>query len=64
MMTNPDDDEFRDLRNERDAALATLERVRAWRDELAQNRGGWDGDLAEWVTDLLAAPAAPKEPTP
>jgi predicted methyltransferase len=54
----------RALSAENEQLRAVVARVTAWRDELARDRGGWDGDIAEWVTDLLDAPAAPKEPTP
>jgi hypothetical protein len=55
--------------NERDAALATVARVQAWRDQLADQSRNSDSDLydsavAEYLTELLTPPAAPKEPTP
>jgi len=50
------------LEAERDAALAVIARVTAWRDELASNRGGWDQDIAAKLTELLTAAAVPTEP--
>jgi hypothetical protein len=43
----------RDAEAQRDAALAKLAAVEAWRDDLARNTGGHDRDIAAKITLLL-----------
>ena len=41
-------------RTRADRAVAQVQRVEAWRDQLIANRGGWDADIGQHLTELLA----------
>ena len=42
------------LEAERDRAVAQIRRIEAWRDQLIANRGGWDVEIGQHLTELLA----------
>jgi hypothetical protein len=45
--------DIREMRAAASTAEATLDAVHMWRDELQRSLGGWDGDVAAKLSEIL-----------